>query len=119
MKAELPSSLQIHMSDLGAVLFNSIDNALDASLRTQSPFIFVELCKRKNYLMITVKNKVDDDIMQSNPKLHTTKSSSDLHGNGISIIKNIASKYEGDVTFSQNNNFFQISVMLKDISISK
>ena len=110
----VPSQLHISAVDISSVLFNLLDNALEASLNVKDPGVFLTVRKEKNYILISVENKVEGIVLQENPLLTKTKSDNMLHGNGIKIVKQIAAQNGGELKYDQQGNQFRARVMLKD-----
>lgn len=114
VETKIPPNLRISMTDLAAVLFNALDNAIDASGQMEGARIQVDLQKIKNYISVRIANTVQGDILKENPELRTTKTERHCHGNGIRLIREICDKYEGDCEFSQEGSSFIMSVLLKE-----
>ena len=110
----VPSQLHISAVDISSVLFNLLDNALEASLNVKEPGVFLTVRKEQNYILISVENKVERIVLQENPLLTTTKSDNMLHGNGIKIVKQIAAQNGGELKYDQQGKRFRARVMLKD-----
>lgn len=54
------------------------------------------------------------DALEDHSDLRTTKKDTMNHGIGISIIKGIVKKYDGDVLFKDNGNSFKVKLFLKN-----
>lgn len=118
-----PKDLQIRGYDIGVILGNALDNALEAcwELRTAEPEaeIYIRLSsslKRKMFLM-EIENRFNGELLmtgQSGFPL-TKKKDKDLHGIGLENIKSAAEKYQGAVDWTAEEGLFTLSVMLKNI----
>lgn len=119
---EIPLSISVSLStdplvrklDLCGILSNLLDNAIEASLNMPSPKITLELKEVKGYLSILVVNHTMEDTLKQNPKLFTTKDDKQLHGLGLSIVRNIAKKYNGSVELSSSKHSFSCFVLLEN-----
>lgn len=98
--------------DFSAVLSNTLDNAIEASIRAVEKYIYVSILKKRGYDTITVKNKIDQSVLENNPELRSTKAESDTHGYGVKQIKTITEKYDGMVDIYEDNGMFCISIMI-------
>lgn len=98
--------------DFSAILSNALDNAIEASMKATDKFIYVAILKKLGYDTITVKNKIDQTVLDVNPDLNSTKAESKTHGYGIKQIKTITKKYDGIVDIYEENNMFCISIMI-------
>ena len=54
----------------------------------------------------------DDGILRENPELSSTKTNPASHGFGIPIMRRIAEKYDGIVSFSESDGWFTADAML-------
>ncbi|MBQ8297517.1 MAG: sensor histidine kinase [Ruminococcus sp.] len=98
--------------DFSAVLSNALDNAIEASMRATEKYIYVSILKKRGYDTITVKNKIDQSVLENNPELRSMKEESDTHGYGIKQIKTITEKYNGMVDIYEDNGMFCIHIMI-------
>jgi signal transduction histidine kinase len=110
--AAVPAELPFDEKDLASLLVNLIDNAAEASLKTNAPSVSVKMKSEKNYCFITVINPVSGDILSDNPNLGTTKRDKSIHGIGLRVVKNIVDKYNGHIKFEQEGDMFIASLML-------
>lgn len=109
-----PSKLKIDMEDVGAVLFNLLDNAIEESIKQEHPFVKVEISLLHDYLCFSVSNRVDRDVLKENKEMKTTKSDKLRHGIGLKIVSQVAEKNDGKLDFSQENDMFLVKVLLKN-----
>lgn len=94
-------------TDYCSLLGNMLDNAIEASQNNkESPEIILEMVSTNIQLRIRVKNKIQKSILNTNPYLRTTKSVPKKHGYGISILKEIASRYDGSTDFFEEDSYF-------------
>ena len=99
--------------DLVTLLFNLIDNAIDACEEIESyKYICIKMYEKYNCLYLEVINSKDINVDQSS--LKTTKEDTMNHGIGVSIIKNIVKKYKGDVVFEDHGETFRVKLFLKN-----
>lgn len=66
----------------------------------------------KDYLSLTVKNKIDKSAQDSALTVRTTKQDGKYHGLGREIIKDIVRKYNGISTKEVKDGWYLASVML-------
>lgn len=104
----------IDESDLISLLGNLIDNAFEALHKLKSDkFLQITIFEKDNYYMCSVKNSILGSVIYRNPELETTKSDKRFHGHGLKIVKQIVKKYNGNISFSENDNVFDVSFMLE------
>ena len=109
---QISNHLSVQKLDLCTILSNLCDNAIEASVSVADPLIQIQLKEIKGYLSLTVKNRTEEDVLKKNPSFITTKKDQNLHGLGITIIRNIVKKYGGSFRFSYENGYVQASVLL-------
>ena len=113
-KIDLPPRLAIDEIDLCLVLSNLLENALEASQKTNVARrkIDVMICLHHTHLLlIQVENTFDGKIEQKN----TVFQSSKRPGNGIGIqsVRHIAEKNGGGSSFTYEDGKFEAKVMLR------
>ena len=96
--------------DFSALLGNVLDNAIEASLNVKDPFIYVGILKKRGYDTILIKNRINTSVLDSNPKLNSTKDNLQYHGYGIKQIKEITEKYDGIIDIYEENNMFCVNI---------
>ena len=85
-------------SDLCSLIGNMLDNATTAACECEDGGeIRLDICRDGEGYSISVLNTVPSPVMQSNPRLETTKADRAAHGLGTKIIREIADKYYGSV----------------------
>lgn len=99
--------------DLCVLIANLLDNAIEASYNVDEPQISVTIKNNKNYLCITIKNRIDTSVLDKNEQLKTTKSDKSRHGFGLYSIAQIVEKYDGMKSFYEKNGCFVADIWLK------
>lgn len=96
--------------DICIVLGNLLDNAIEAEEKvTEGREIKVKIREEK-MVYIQVKNRVTKTDVS--PKhFMTTKESVDMHGFGLSCIREVVSKYNGAYEFEQRDGWFQAEIL--------
>lgn len=110
--AAVPETMGIADNDLCSLLSNMLDNSVEGCLRAGQSEVKASLHTDKNCLFITVTNPATEDVLSANPNLFSTKNNPTAHGFGIPIIRRIAEKYDGIVTFHAEDGWFTADAML-------
>ncbi len=110
--AAVPEHLGIADDDLCSLLSNMLDNGVEGCLRAGKTLVKATLHTDKDCLFVTVTNPADEAALRDNPDLLTTKDNPAAHGFGIPIIRRIAEKYDGIVTFHVEEGWFTADAML-------
>lgn len=107
--------IHIDIADISSLLSNMLDNAIEASEQTDKPCVAFKMFKYNAYHAIIVENSCVGSVMsgKSDFDFNTTKPNKALHGYGTQIIKEIAQKYQGEVTWNSDNNIVKVAVFLK------
>lgn len=103
----VPETLPYKETDLCSIITNTIDNALEASKQIKDGYVDVKMFIAQEYFRIRVSNKTD---LTTVPSFSTKKEVG--HGYGMKIVKEIAKKYEGFVSYSIENGLFIADIML-------
>lgn len=113
-KMDLPEQLPVDEIDMCLVLSNLLENALEASLKTEKEKrqIKVEGYLHSDYIvLIQVENSFAGTISEKNNIFQSTK----RKGNGVGIqsVRRIAEKSGGASTFTYQDGIFTAKVMLR------
>ncbi|MCL2020104.1 MAG: GHKL domain-containing protein [Oscillospiraceae bacterium] len=103
-------------SDLCDLLSNMFENAITACVKMKNENvrkqIYLKISSNDLRYTFSMKNTVFDSVFTSNPDLMTTKSDKENHGYGTKIIRSVATKYDGQCDFYEEDNFFCCTVTL-------
>ncbi len=104
----------IEESDLITIVGNLCDNAIEAvkNYDEGEKIISVSFMQQGGFYLINVKNSIKESVLARNPNLKSEKKNSVFHGHGINTVKELAKKYDGEITFKETDGMFVASVML-------
>lgn len=113
-QADLPEALPVDEIDLCLVLSNLLENALEASLRTDPSRRQIELTAYVHagqLLLIEAKNTFDGAVKEKDGVFRSSK----RKGNGVGIqsVRHIAEKTGGASAFTHQDGVFFAKVMLR------
>lgn len=111
ISTKLAEEITIDELELGIVLGNALDNAIEAiekNIDKNKKYISLTLMSTDDRISISVSNPVEEDI--DTERLITSKDDKEKHGYGIKSIKAIVQKYDGIVSFSCENRVFNVSI---------
>ncbi len=86
---------RIKSSDLGVLLYNLLNNAIEATYLSDRKEISLEIGNYQGYLYCKICNTVRESVLENNPELITNKQNKEFHGFGMKSIHQIAEKYDG------------------------
>lgn len=99
--------------DIGILLANLLDNAIEACERNRlHSEIIVKTWDEAGYYFLEIGNTVESNILNNNPQLQTNKDNAEIHGVGLRSVRDIVKKYEGMISFEQKGNIFNVYVSL-------
>ena len=119
---QFPEKLFIQSYDIGIILGNALDNAMEAcrKLKAKEPgaeaFIRINSFQKRELFFLKVENSFDGRVVRKpqNEFPVTDKADRENHGIGLINIKSTAEKYQGTMDFKVNGRVFILSVMMKN-----
>lgn len=115
LKIFIPEELPINQCDMGIVLGNILDNAIEATEKCNSSAKKIEIIMgiKKEALVLVVKNPLAGSLKRNKDgKLLSTKEDSKRHGYGINSVIKVARKYNGDVIIEEEGGEFVITFVI-------
>lgn len=118
----LPCDLDIQSYDIGVILGNALDNAIEAcrKLKEKEPeaktFIRLSSFRKDKLLIFKIENSFDGTLKRKRQTglPETNKTNRKVHGIGLANIKNTAEKYQGTMDYKIDGRVFILSVMMKN-----
>lgn len=114
ISSKLTKNIEIDSLELGVLLGNAIDNAIEATEKVscKQRNVYVSMITAEELLSIEIKNPVGGHV--DTQRLLSQKSDKQNHGYGIKSIQTIAEKYYGHVSFACEDNTFSINIVLNN-----
>lgn len=113
LDVKVPKDLNIDMRDIGTVLGNTLDNAIEACsmLENDDKLINVNIyCKNSN-MTIYIKNPKN----VTGTAINTWKKDKENHGLGLKSVRKIVSKYNGIITNEDKNTYYEVNIMMWNV----
>lgn len=106
---------KLQSADTISLVGNLCDNAIEYLVTQPKDNREMKLHLRSHldYYIITCSNKISSSILKENPELSTTKADKDNHGKGLSVLKDIVKTYDGNITYSEEEGYFCVTIVLK------
>ena len=109
----IPMELPLDQCDLGILLGNSLDNAMEAvsGCQRSEKTISVAMGVKKGNLVLSVRNPFEHTLQKDNRGHYkSTKAEADGHGYGLSSIRRVARQYDGELLVESENDVFSLTV---------
>ena len=115
-----PKELQIDVYDIGVVLSNALENAIEAAtLMERDKYVSLHSYVKGNLFFIEIENSFAREIVMNKESglPESSKANKKFHGMGLANIQRCARKYKGDMdividTSRQEQQIFNLTVML-------
>ncbi|MBR6696684.1 MAG: GHKL domain-containing protein [Lachnospiraceae bacterium] len=99
--------------DMYILLENLIDNAIEATIQSDKPYIELNIYANESTTEVVLGNCVKGNILKDNPNLNTTKNDKEKHGLGLENVKEIVEKYDGIMTYEMKlEEYIEFRVIL-------
>lgn len=112
-----PTKLGIEAFDIGILLNNALDNAIEACRRVSEnenrTIHFTGYSKGRMFFLV-VENSYDGTAMRIEENgLRTTKADEEMHGLGMSNMRSCVEKYYGTMQYELGEDMFILTIMLQ------
>ena len=108
-----PENSKLNAFDVSVILNNAINNAIEAAVECEKPYIRLLSYNKNNAYMIEIKNSfVGKREIDKNSGLPFTTKEGDGHGFGLANIRKMSQKYFGDIEIEQCGQEFTLTAML-------
>lgn len=111
-KCAIPPELPMDDAKLCSLIFNLLDNAIEAAAVSAGKQVDFSLLCKDNLLLLRIRNSVNRKTEARPISLRTTKANPVMHGYGIGIVRQIVEEYNGSSQFSIENDCFVAEIML-------
>lgn len=120
-----PSSDMYNAYDIGIIINNLLQNALEAceKVTTGKKYIILSGKQKKRFFLINVKNSFEGEVTfdkNTNLPVSTKENVSEkitfMHGIGLSNVKREAAKYLGNMDIKVKKKEFSVTVLLQERS---
>jgi len=113
----MKSSNKIDNIDLCIIIGNALDNAIEACSKidkSREKEIVLKIRQVNETLAIEMTNPTAEKIEKVNGKLVSDKKVKELHGFGMQSMEEIVNKYNGNMSFSQNEGLFSLKIYVQN-----
>lgn len=107
----IPVGLKISAFNLNVILGNLIENAIEASARSEEKWLFIEIFYEKGMLFINIRNSFSHELNVQDKGFVSTKQEQG-HGIGLKNVEKMVENYHGTMEISNTENSFEVDVIL-------
>lgn len=113
LNINIPQDINIHVFDGIVILGNLLDNAIRALQEQENGFFQMDFIYNRGTIFLHIRNSYVGQIKKKGNIFFTTKKDSDEpHGIGLSNVKLIVNKYNGELSISTKENFFDVEIVM-------
>ena len=113
VKLNISEDINVSSVDLSRILYNAIDNAIEACEKVDEKYILVSITSDEKKLKIIIEN-TSPHVDIKNNKIKTTKSDNIRHGYGLKSIKNSLRNNDGLLSLNYKNGIFVCRIIMKN-----
>ena len=102
-------------SDISVLFGNALDNAIESVSKISDPekrLIHLTVSAQKAFVHIRAENYCMDELTFKDGLPVTTKKDSAFHGFGVKSMRAIAEKYNGTLTTTLNDGWFELRILI-------
>lgn len=108
--AKLKENLAISDIDIATILGNLLDNAIEASLQEENPYIEIDMKMEKHFLIFKIRNRCTEFVDIELGK--TNKENMQFHGIGLKSVSRTVKKYDGELNVEHKNQEYKVTIMI-------
>ncbi len=109
---QIRNEVGVKSIDFSSLLANLVENAAEAAMQTKTKIVEITLKETQSNYFILIKNQsISNPIKQDFRSLKMEG----FHGYGMQIIRDIVTRYEGDIFTEFDNNLFTIQIIIEKI----
>ena len=112
--------LKINGIEVASVLFNLLDNAIEASKNNKSEKTMIcQVVETSSDIDICIKNHIENSVLENNSNLDTKKANKENHGLGLKIVEEIVENMHGMWEIYEEDDMFCVHIYLPIGEIAK
>ena len=110
----MPQNCQVEAFDLCTIFSNLLQNALEATVRSEEKYIELSIRFEEDMIFIRERNSFCGELQWNGDEILTSKRERESHGFGLINLKESVRKYEGSTLCRAEGQEFILEIMLKN-----
>lgn len=112
-KMQIPENIDVNSFDLVVVIGNLLDNAIESLNKQKNGSFKMEISYKQGMLLIYANNTYEGEIKRKGDTLISTKKNApESHGIGLSNVRRIIEKYDGEMLIDTEKNLFSVHIIM-------
>lgn len=110
---------RVDVIDISILFGNLLDNAIESVKNInekERKLIYLSISRQRGFILIHLENPFVGDIRYKNGLPMTTKKDQLNHGYGLKSVQTIVKKYDGSLTITNDDKWFEVRILLPIIS---
>lgn len=103
------SELPVSGMDMVIIISNTMDNAICAAAQATPPEIHVRARQGEDEFILSIRNRVKENIVIAEGELPRTTKKEPGHGMGLANVKDTLAKYNGELALSCRDRWFHFT----------
>lgn len=112
VKITVPESIEINNYKLNIIIGNLLQNAIEASLKSEEKRLSLNIKMVNNILLINIENSFSNIINFDGEEIISTKTGIEKHGIGLKNVKRIVEEQRGMMDIIAKDNSFTVKVLI-------
>ncbi len=115
-EAHVPAEFAMLEIDLAGLLFNMLENAVQAASQTEGKdrYVALRLRLKENFLAVSCRNSMlKNSVKREDGRFFSTKPDIKDHGCGMTIMQNIVKKYDSQLNIELGEAEFNVKTILR------
>lgn len=102
-------AIPLEKTDLVMVVSNLLNNAIDAAAQADPPEVYFRMRKTEEELLLSVRNRVREDLNLPDGQLPRSTKKEPGHGIGLWNVTDVLRKYQGEYAISCRDKWFRFT----------
>lgn len=102
-------AIPLEKTDLVMIVSNLLNNAIDAAAQADPPEVYFRMRKTETELLLSVRNRVREDLDLPDGQLPRSTKKEPGHGIGLWNVTDVLRKYQGEYAISCRDKWFRFT----------